>query len=149
MRSMKNTASFGWVGCAKSSPSLSGRSSSLVARWRACPSLPPVSSVRTSLSGEHCPRNGGIRDFGLPGLVGALLTSLYTFRLIFRVFSGPLGTPVTKRPGYAMTVPLLVLAFFSIVAGYLKQPLLDFLRSVLPPTMEAPTGALTEIHSEA
>ena len=90
---------------------------------------------------------------GHPGLwfaamVGALLTSLYTFRLIFRVFFGPLGTPVTKRPGYAMTVPLLVLAFLSIVAGYLKQPLLDFLHSVLPPTIEAPTGALTEIHSE-
>ena len=85
----------------------------------------------------------------IAGMVGALLTSLYTFRLIFRVFFGPLGTPVTKRPGYAMTVPLLVLAFFSIVAGYLKQPLLDFLHSVLPPTMEAPTGALTEIHSEA
>jgi NADH-quinone oxidoreductase subunit L len=85
----------------------------------------------------------------IAGMVGALLTSLYTFRLIFRVFFGPAGTPVTKRPGYAMTVPLLVLAFLSIVAGYLKQPLLDFLHSVLPPTIEAPTGALTEIHSEA
>ena len=39
-------------------------------------------------------------------MAGALLTSLYTFRLIFRVFFGPLGTPVTKRPGYAMTIPL-------------------------------------------
>jgi NADH-quinone oxidoreductase subunit L len=84
----------------------------------------------------------------IAGMVGALLTSLYTFRLIFRVFFGPLGTPVTKRPGYAMTVPLLVLAFLSIVAGYLKEPLLDFLHSVLPPTIEVHTGALTEIHSE-
>jgi NADH-quinone oxidoreductase subunit L len=91
----------------------------------------------------------GHPGFWMAGIIGALLTSLYTFRLIFRVFFGPLGTPVTKRPGYAMTVPLMVLAFFSIVAGYLKQPLLDFLHSVLPPTMEAPTGALTEIHSEA
>jgi NADH-quinone oxidoreductase subunit L len=84
----------------------------------------------------------------IAGMVGALLTSLYTFRVIFRVFFGPLGTPVTKRPGYAMTVPLLVLAFLSIVGGYLKQPLLDFLHSVLPPTIEAPAAALTEIHSE-
>jgi len=84
----------------------------------------------------------------IAGMVGALLTSLYTFRVIFRVFFGPLGTPVTKRPGYAMTVPLLVLAFLSIVGGYLKQPLLDFLHSVLPPTIEAPTAALTETHSE-
>ena len=91
----------------------------------------------------------GHPGFWIAGIIGALLTSLYTFRLIFRVFFGPLGTPVTKRPGHAMTIPLLVLAFFSIVAGYLKQPLLDFLHLVLPPTIEAPTGALTEIHSEA
>jgi NADH-quinone oxidoreductase subunit L len=84
----------------------------------------------------------------IAGMVGALLTSLYIFRVIFRVFFGPLATPVTKWPGYAMTVPLLVLAFLSIVGGYLKQPLLDFLRSVLPPTMEVPTGALTETYSE-
>jgi NADH-quinone oxidoreductase subunit L len=91
----------------------------------------------------------GHPGFWIAGIVGALLTSLYTFRLIFRVFFGPLGTPVTKRPGSAMTVPLLVLAFLSIVGGYLKQPLLDFLRSVLPPMIEAPTGALTETHSES
>ena len=91
----------------------------------------------------------GHPGFWIAGIIGALLTSLYTFRLIFRVFFGPLGTPVTKRPGHAMTIPLLILAFLSIVGGYLKQPLLDFLHLVLPPTIEAPTGALTEIHSEA
>jgi NADH-quinone oxidoreductase subunit L len=87
--------------------------------------------------------------FWVAGIAGALLTSLYTFRIIFRVFFGPLGTPVTKRPGYAMTIPLLVLAFLSIVGGYLKQPLLGFLHSALPPTIEAHAGALTEISSEA
>jgi len=84
----------------------------------------------------------------LAGTAGALLTSLYTFRMIFRVFFGPLGTPVTKRPGYAMTIPLLVLAFLSIVGGYLKQPLLSALNSVLPPTVEAHAGGLTEGRSE-
>jgi NADH-quinone oxidoreductase subunit L len=91
----------------------------------------------------------GHPGFWIAGIVGVLLTSLYTFRLIFRVFFGPLGTPVTKRPGYAMTIPLLVLAFLSIVGGYLKQPLLGSLHSVLPPTTEAHTGGLTEIRSEA
>lgn len=91
---------------------------------------------------------------GHPGLwiaamLGALMTALYTFRLIFRVFFGPVGTPVTKRPGYAMTLPLVVLAFLSIVGGYLKEPLLGFLHSVLPQTIEAHTGGLTEIRSEA
>jgi NADH:ubiquinone oxidoreductase subunit 5 (subunit L)/multisubunit Na+/H+ antiporter MnhA subunit len=59
-------------------------------------------------------------------MLGAGLTSLYTFRLIFRVFFGPLGTPVTKRPGYAMKVPLVILAVFAIAGGYLKGPLLAF-----------------------
>ena len=41
----------------------------------------------------------GHPGFWIAGMVGALLTSLYTFRVIFRVFFGPLGTSVTKRPG--------------------------------------------------
>jgi NADH-quinone oxidoreductase subunit L len=91
----------------------------------------------------------GHPGFWIAGMIGALLTALYTFRLIFRVFFGPLGTPVTKRPGYAMTIPLLTLAFLSIVGGYIKEPLLAFLRSALPQTIEAHTGGLTEIRSEA
>jgi len=91
----------------------------------------------------------GHPGFWIAGMAGALLTSLYTFRLIFRVFFGPLGLPVTKRPGYAMTVPLVVLAFLSIVGGYLKVPLLGFLNSVLPPTIEAHAGGLTEAGSQA
>jgi NADH-quinone oxidoreductase subunit L len=86
--------------------------------------------------------------FWLAGMIGALLTSLYTFRMIFRVFFGPLGIPVTKRPGFAMTMPLVVLGVLSIVGGYLEQPLLEFLRSALPSTVEVHRGALTETGSE-
>src|SRR5580704_3502626 len=86
--------------------------------------------------------------FWIAGMAGALLTSLYTFRLIFRVFFGPLSTPVTKLPGYAMTIPLMVLAFLSIIGGYLKGPLLGFLSPVLPPAIEAHPG-MTEGGSEA
>src|SRR5215831_5257447 len=85
----------------------------------------------------------------MAGMLGAGLTSLYTFRLIFRVFFGPVGTPVTKRPGYAMKVPLVVLAVLAILAGYLKEPLLAFLHSALPSTVEARVGSLTETNSEA
>jgi NADH-quinone oxidoreductase subunit L len=85
----------------------------------------------------------------IAGIAGALLTSLYTFRMIFRVFFGPLGLLVTKRPRSAMTIPLVILGFLSIVGGYLKQPLLDFLRSALPSTVEAHAGAMTELRSEA
>jgi NADH-quinone oxidoreductase subunit L len=92
---------------------------------------------------------GGHPAFWLAGMAGALLTALYAFRLIFRVFFGPLGIPVSKRPGYAMTIPLMLLAFFSVVGGYLKGPLLSFLNSALPPTIEAHTAVLTEAGSQA
>ncbi len=91
----------------------------------------------------------GHAGFWMAAMAGALLTSLYTFRLIFRVFFGPLGKPVSKRPGYAMKIPLMMLALLSIVGGYLKHPLLGFLSSVLPKTVEVHTGGLTEIRSEA
>jgi NADH-quinone oxidoreductase subunit L len=91
----------------------------------------------------------GHPGFWIAGMAGALLTSLYTFRLIFRVFFGPLNTPVTKRPGYAMTIPLLILADLSVTGGYLKQPLLEFLHSSLPQTIESNAAGLTEIQSEA
>jgi NADH-quinone oxidoreductase subunit L len=90
----------------------------------------------------------GHPGFWIAGMIGVLLTSLYIFRVIFRVFFGPLGTPVTKRPGYRMTVPLLILAFLSVVGGYLKEPLLRFLDLALPQTIEAHAGVLTEIRSE-
>jgi len=86
--------------------------------------------------------------FWIAGMLGALLTSLYTFRLMFRVFFGPLGTRVTKRPGYAMTVPLLVLAFLSIVGGYVKEPLFAFLHSALPRAIES-SAFISELQSEA
>jgi len=92
---------------------------------------------------------GGHPAFWMAGMLGAGLTSLYTFRLIFRVFFGPLGIPVTKRPGYAMKVPLVILAALAIAGGYLKEPLLAFLRTVLPSTVEVRTGGLTEAGSEA
>jgi NADH-quinone oxidoreductase subunit L len=85
----------------------------------------------------------------MSGMVGAGLTSLYTFRLIFRVFFGPLGIPATKRPGYAIKIPLVILAIFAIVGGYLKEPLLSFLHPALPATIEAHASGLTERGSEA
>ena len=92
---------------------------------------------------------GGHAMLWIAGMAGALLTSLYTFRMIFRVFFGPLGTPVTRRFGYRMNVPLIVLAFLAVVGGYLKTPLLGFLHSALPATIERGTRGLTETGSEA
>jgi len=86
----------------------------------------------------------GQPGFWIAGMIGALLTSVYTFRLMFRVFFGPIQTPVSKRPGYVMTVPLLILAFFALVGGAMKEPLLAFVQSTLPAMVEANAAGMTE-----
>jgi NADH-quinone oxidoreductase subunit L len=65
-------------------------------------------------------------------LVGVLLTSLYTFRMIFLVFFGQAQAQVSKRAGRAMYIPCLILGLLSIVGGYVEGPLARFLETVLP-----------------
>ena len=77
------------------------------------------------------------------GLVGALLTSLYTFRMVFITFFGRTGQEVSRPPGWAMQFPLLVLAILSLIGGFVEIPrtmgdvplLSEFLQSALPPTV--------------
>ena len=56
------------------------------------------------------------------GMLGALITAVYSFRLVFVVFFGEPRTAVGLRPGLAMTLPLVILAGFSLVAGYVELP---------------------------
>jgi NADH-quinone oxidoreductase subunit L len=81
------------------------------------------------------------------GIIGVLLTALYTFRVIFVVFFGTRNTPVTHRPKYRVTVPVIVLAALSLVGGLVKTPLLAFLHDALPALVEARTGFMTELSS--
>ena len=74
------------------------------------------------------------------GLTGALLTSLYTFRMVFLTFFGAPRARPTYRPGWRLRLPLLVLAVLSLVAGCIDLPetlgnlplFSNFLHSVLP-----------------
>lgn len=56
------------------------------------------------------------------GLAGALLTSLYTFRMVFLIFFGEARSRVTKLPGLRMLVPLTALAFLSLAGGFVELP---------------------------
>ncbi len=56
------------------------------------------------------------------GLAGALLTSIYTFRMVFLVFFGPPKGEVHRRPGPAIAVPLGILALLSLAGGFLETP---------------------------
>jgi len=63
------------------------------------------------------------------GIVTAGLTAFYMFRLLFETFCGRSRLPV-EMEGHihesptTMTVPLWILAFFSIVSGWLALPVL-------------------------
>ncbi len=65
--------------------------------------------------------NGSIWFF-LAGLAGAFITSIYTFRMVFVTFFGEAKTEVGHAPGLRITVPLVVLAFLSSVAGFIELP---------------------------
>lgn len=72
------------------------------------------------------------------GLVGAVLTSIYTFRLIFVVFHGPVQTQAHAGHGLAYSVPLVVLALLSTFIGALIVPPLH---GVLPAGAEGELSA--------
>ena len=90
----------------------------------------------------------GSAGLWIVAIVGVLLTSLYTFRAIFLVFFGEARTEVTGRPGNAMLIPCFVLAFLSIVGGYVKAPLARFLEIALPFAEGTRAVPITEIVSE-
>ena len=87
------------------------------------------------------------------GMMGALLTSLYTFRLISLAFYGPQHSHVKTVSGLAVRVSLIVLCVLSVAGGYVNTPpnfggvpaLSNFLSSALPPLEEVHTGPITEI----
>ncbi len=56
------------------------------------------------------------------GWFGAVLTAVYTFRLVFLVFFGEVRTEPTHPPGWAATVPLVALAALAILGGALELP---------------------------
>jgi NADH-quinone oxidoreductase subunit L len=58
----------------------------------------------------------------LAGIVGAFLTALYSFRMIFITFYGEAKTQPTFSPGKLMTVPLIILAVLSLVGGFIELP---------------------------
>ncbi|MGZ4823884.1 MAG: NADH-quinone oxidoreductase subunit L [Terriglobales bacterium] len=71
--------------------------------------------------------NGGFRALWVVGFIAALFTAFYMFRLIYLTFWSPSRMSheaehhVHESPK-SMTVPLMVLAFFSITAGFLGVP---------------------------
>ena len=93
--------------------------------------IPPFAGFFSKDSILGAAANGGTLGWWLwtAGAIGAFLTALYTFRLLFIVFWGEM-TPFarehlhTKRfeGGLAMAWPVAILAVLSIVGGWLQVP---------------------------
>lgn len=60
--------------------------------------------------------------FWLGGMLGALITAAYAFRMVFLTFFGEQKTEVTRLPGALMKLALGVLSFFAITSGFVGMP---------------------------
>jgi NADH-quinone oxidoreductase subunit L len=86
-------------------------------------------------------------------MVGVVLTSIYTFRMLFLVFLSPAKQELKAKPGALIQVPLLILAVPAALLGFLETPrtlgnvrlFTRFLSTALPaavPESGSPTSEL-------
>ena len=89
----------------------------------------------------------------LAGWFGALLTAVYTGRMVFISFYGEQKTEITHPPKMLMKIPLIVLAVLSIFGGFIELPhtlghlplFSGFTETALPATEVSHSGISTEI----
>ena len=70
-----------------------------------------------SLASEH-----GSTWFFLAALIGAFITSIYTFRMVFLTFFGDEKTHVSHPVGNLISIPLIILAVLSLIGGFIELP---------------------------
>ncbi len=78
------------------------------------------------------------------GLAGALLTSLYSFRMVFLTFFGEAKTGVSGKTGILMSAPIVVLAVLSVAGGFFELPLTGFMGTALPQVQTVSNGMAVE-----
>jgi NADH-quinone oxidoreductase subunit L len=60
--------------------------------------------------------------FWFAGFIGAFITAVYSFRMVFLTFFGEEKTQIHYKPGLFITVPLIILAIFAIFGGFIQLP---------------------------
>lgn len=58
----------------------------------------------------------------IAGVTGAFITAAYSFRMLFITFFGKTKTEIHQYPGKIIEIPLIILAVFSIGAGFIELP---------------------------
>ncbi|MEC4112960.1 NADH-quinone oxidoreductase subunit L [Myroides pelagicus] len=88
------------------------------------------------------------------GSIASIMTAFYMFRLVFLTFKkGFRGSQEQKNHLHesplSMTLPLIILAFFSIVGGAINLPGSNWLNHYLQPIIVKSTGKAHELGTEA
>jgi NADH-quinone oxidoreductase subunit L len=78
------------------------------------------------------------------GTLGALLTGIYSFRLVFIAFFGPENPRASEHLGFAMSIPLILLGALALFGGLVSMPL----ESVFPGHESGEPGLLMRILTE-
>jgi NADH-quinone oxidoreductase subunit L len=85
-------------------------------------------------------------------LFGAVITALYTFRMVFLTFFGRSNAKVEHAPGVRIHVPLIVLAVLSLTVGLLELPHhlggVPLFSSMLGPALPAPPNVQASMTTE-
>ncbi len=76
----------------------------------------------------------------LAGFLGAFITSVYTFRMVFVAFFGEQKHDIHYKPGISFKIPLIILGILSLIAGFIElphtfghfTPFSDFINTVFP-----------------
>ena len=56
------------------------------------------------------------------GWIGAFITAIYTFRMVFITFYGDKRSEISHKPGWLIKIPLIVLAVLSVIGGFIELP---------------------------
>ncbi|WP_026611605.1 NADH-quinone oxidoreductase subunit L [Methylocaldum szegediense] len=83
--------------------------------------------------------------FWAAGTLGALLTGIYSFRLLFIAFFGPENEHASEHLGFAMSIPLILLGALALFGGFVSMPL----GSVFPREQPGELGVLAAIVTDA
>lgn len=76
----------------------------------------------------------------LCGFIGAFITAVYTFRMVFITFYGEQKMEIAHHPKNRIKIPLIILGILSLIAGFIElphawghfTPFSDFLTDTLP-----------------
>jgi NADH-quinone oxidoreductase subunit L len=91
--------------------------------------------------------SSGAVELWVLGLLGALLTALYSFRAVFIAFFGEPRTEVIPEPKYGIriAIPLVILSVLSVLGGFIPLPL----HTALPDATHPSGGATLALEISA